>query len=69
MIRCYTEFPLEALNVHASWEYNNGVWGCTFKRDGDVWYKYDPSDDHWSRIGTDPRRHVPNNPTIYLVSE
>lgn len=69
MIRCYTEFPMTALNVHTSWEHNNGVWGCTFKREGTVWYKYDPDDDYWRCVGEDPRIHTPSCPTIYLVSE
>lgn len=69
MIRCYTEFPLEATKVNATWEHDGAVWSSTFKREGHLWSRYRPGDDMWEAVRPHPTAHIPNCPTIYLVSE
>lgn len=54
MIRAELTIPEGVTQLHAVWEYNNQVWGRTFKFfvDGDqsYWAYYDPEEDMWIKV-------------------
>lgn len=54
MIRSELTIPEGVTQFHAVWEYNNQVWGRTFKffnnYDGSYWAHYVAEDDEWVRV-------------------
>lgn len=70
MIRAELTTPEGVTQFHAVWEYNNQVWGRTFKFfvDGDMsyWSYHDPEEDMWIAV-RNPSDHIPSPETaMYL---
>lgn len=62
MIRAELTIPEGVTQFHAVWEYNNQVFGCTFKffttEEDSFWACYEAEENEWSRI-RHPRDHIP----------
>ena len=70
MIRAELTIPEGITQFHAVWEYNNQVWGRTFKflnnDDGSYWAYYVAENDEWIRVRY-PSDHIPSPETaMYL---